>query len=114
MTSELKVLDHGYVRYIDSWGSDRHIIESARMSTDKGFLGWGPTPCPECSRWDSGLADGFLAGKPCGTCKGKGTVPGDEKLLRFLYEKKHSTPFEMAGMTVEVQAPIFVFREWHR
>jgi len=24
------------------------------------------------------------------------------------------SPFEMAGMIIEVQAPIFVFREWHR
>jgi thymidylate synthase (FAD) len=40
--------------------------------------------------------------------------PGDEKLLRYLWEHKHSTPFEMAGMTIEIQAPIFVFREWHR
>jgi thymidylate synthase (FAD) len=39
---------------------------------------------------------------------------GDERLLRYLYERKHFTPFEMAGMTIEVQAPIFVFREWHR
>lgn len=40
--------------------------------------------------------------------------PGDEKLLRFLWENKHHTPFEMAGLVIEVQAPIFVFREWHR
>jgi thymidylate synthase (FAD) len=26
----------------------------------------------------------------------------------------HYTPFEMAGAVFEVQAPIFVFREWHR
>ena len=39
---------------------------------------------------------------------------GDEKLLAFLWKNKHATPFEMAGMTIEVQAPIFVFREWHR
>lgn len=38
----------------------------------------------------------------------------DAKLLRYLYEHKHFSPFEMAGMVVEVQAPIFVFREWHR
>jgi thymidylate synthase (FAD) len=81
------ILDHGYIELVEHWGSDRQIIESARMSTDKGFLGWGPT------------ADG---------------KPGDERLLRFLYENKHSTPFEFAGMTIEVQAPIFVFREWHR
>jgi thymidylate synthase (FAD) len=39
---------------------------------------------------------------------------GDERLLRFLYDKRHSTPFEFAGMVIEVQAPIMVFREWHR
>ena len=41
-------------------------------------------------------------------------VSGDEKLLRYLYENKHATPFEMAGLIIEVQAPIMVFREWHR
>jgi thymidylate synthase (FAD) len=41
-------------------------------------------------------------------------LAGDEKLLRFLWENKHHTPFEMAGLTIEVQAPIMVFREWHR
>ena len=38
----------------------------------------------------------------------------DEKLLAYLYNHKHSTPFEMGGMVIEVKAPIFVFREWHR
>lgn len=79
------ILDHGYVRLVEAWGSDERIIEAARMSTAKGFQGWGTAE-----------------------------QPGDERLLRFLYEHKHLTPFEMAGMIVEVQAPIFVFREWHR
>lgn len=83
----MQVLDHGYVVKIEHWGSDERIIEAARMSTNKGFLGWGPRE------------DGS---------------PGDEKLLRYLYEHKHATPFEMAGLVIEVQAPIFVFREWHR
>jgi len=38
----------------------------------------------------------------------------DQKLLVYLYNNKHATPFEMAGMVIEVKAPIFVFREWHR
>lgn len=38
----------------------------------------------------------------------------DAKLLAYLYNNKHDTPFEMAGMVIEVKAPIFVFREWHR
>jgi thymidylate synthase (FAD) len=57
------------------------------MSTNKSFLGWGP--------------------------KDDGT-PGDEKLLRHLWTHGHHTPFEFGGLTLEVQAPIFVFREWHR
>lgn len=82
----IHVLDHGYVRFIESWGhgeageAEAAIIEAARQSTQGAFRGW-----------DS-----------------------DRKLLRYLYTHKHSGPFEFAGMTIEVQAPIFVFREWHR
>lgn len=94
---ELKVLDHGYVRLIECWGTgiegvdhglhetypsdyEVAIIEAARMSTNKGFEGWEK----------------------------------DAKLHKFLYENKHFTPFEMSGMTIEVAAPIACFREWHR
>lgn len=97
------VLDHGYVQLVDSWGSDERIIEAARMSTAKGFNGWGS---PAFWRDDT-TEDGSKATL-------HPAVVGDEKLLRYLYEHKHMTPFEMAGMTIEVQAPIFVFREWHR
>ena len=73
------------VKVIEHWGSDQAIIESARMSTAKGFLGWGT---PE--------------------------APGDEKLLAYLYKNKHMSPFEFGGMVVEVTCPIFVAREWQR
>ena len=76
----VSVLDHGYVKYIDSMGSDETIIEAARMSTGKGFNGWDK----------------------------------DAGLLEFLWSKKHATPFEMCELALEIQAPIFVFREWHR
>lgn len=79
------VLDHGFVTLIETWGSDERIIEAARMSTQKGFKGWGT---PE--------------------------EPGDEKLLRYLWEHDHMTPFELSGMVVEMRAPIFVAREIFR
>jgi len=82
---KLEVLDHGYVELIETWGSEERIVEAARMSTGKGFKGWG-TPIE----------------------------PGDEKLLAHLYRNNHATPFEMAGLIIEVKAPIMVFREWHR
>jgi len=103
-----QVLDHGYVNLIETWGSDERIIEAARMSTDKGFLGWGPMHTKDCPRRL------FLNGEGprVGMCSCK--EPGDEKLLKYLYKHHHTTPFEMAGATFEIQAPIFVFREWHR
>lgn len=107
--TRIEVLDHGYIEAVESWGSEERIIEAARMSTGKGFLGWGPAErAHSCARGgdDRSPTDRCLA---CDQ-----GAPGDEKLLRYLYENKHSTPFEMAGLVVEVQAPIFVFREWHR
>lgn len=76
----IPVLDSGYVKLIEFWGSDERFIEAARMSTNKGFEGWET----------------------------------DAKLLKFLYKNNHMTPFEMGGLVLEVKAPIFVFREWHR
>jgi thymidylate synthase (FAD) len=38
----------------------------------------------------------------------------DFRLLKYLYENRHDTPFEFVGATFEIKAPIFVFREWHR
>lgn len=81
----MKIIDHGSVTLVESWGSDERIVEAARMSTGRGFLGWG-TP----------------------------DAPGDEKLLAYLWNNQHATPFEMAGAIFEIEAPIFVFREWHR
>ncbi len=83
--SLIKVLDHGYVDLKDVWGSDERIVEAARMSTGKVFKGWGTIE-----------------------------KPGDEKLLAYLWKNRHTTPFEQCGLNFEVQAPLMVFREWHR
>lgn len=86
-TTCYSILDYGYVSRVETWGSDENIIRAARMSTQGAFKGWGTRD-----------ADG---------------TPhiGDEKLLRYLYEHKHSSPFRMAGAIFEVHAPIFAFRE---
>lgn len=113
----IRLLDHGYIELVDTWGSDERIIESARMSTGKGFLGWGPY-CSKCGikmvrvHGNANPAD-YERGEQRG-CEHDADKPGDEKLLRFLWENAHATPFEMAGLTIEVKAPIMVFREWHR
>lgn len=114
----MDLLDHGYCRLVETWGSDERIVESARMSTAKGFLGWGPSDCDRCVN-DLGVVLGHTTREDgvivtCPKCKGEKAVPGDEKLLKYLSDHKHATPFEFAGAVFEIQAPIFVFREWHR
>lgn len=112
------LLDHGYIRLVDAFGSDKLIVRAARMSTKKGFIQWDPGTCPHCK----GVGHVPKYPEPgeietdelCFMCEGKGEVAGDMKLLSYLYSNHHDTPFEMAGLLIEVQAPIFVFREWHR
>jgi thymidylate synthase (FAD) len=127
---KIQVLDHGYVEFIEAWGhgkggenildprvDDEHdyevgIIEAARQSTQGNFRNWGDDRdgCKSCdASWNEPM-------EICPICKGSTTKvnPGDKKLLEFLYNNKHATPFEFYGMVIEVQAPIFVFREWHR
>jgi thymidylate synthase (FAD) len=111
------MLDQGYIQLIETWGADERIVEAARMSTGKGFNGWGgECTNPDCT--NGAIAVGEVQDdveyKPCSTCGGSGHISGDEKLLAYLYNNKHSTPFEMAGLVIEVKAPIFVYREWHR
>ncbi len=108
----MNVLDHGYVNFVEAWGSDESIIEAARMSTNKGFLGWGKD-CTHCA-YQGYVVHRNVGQVECTYCKGTGKLSGDEKLLKYLYENHHATPFEMGGMVIEVQAPIFIFREWHR
>ena len=38
----------------------------------------------------------------------------DFRLIRYLYNNKHTSPFESCTFTFEVKAPIFVLRQWHR
>ncbi|MEO2141671.1 MAG: FAD-dependent thymidylate synthase [bacterium] len=38
----------------------------------------------------------------------------DHRLINYLWNNCHTTPFESVTFTFEVKAPIFVFRQWHR
>lgn len=80
----VEVLDKGYVRLVDSMGSDLSVARAARVSYN---------------------AD-WRAGEDSGN--------SDKRLIQYLWKNKHTSPFEAVQFTFEVQAPIFVFRQWHR
>lgn len=84
-----QVLDHGWVEYVEHWGSDERIVEAIRQSTQGGFVSWEPY---------------------------EGHPRGDMGVLSYCLgdDPKHTGPFEFAGLVVAVQAPIVVYREWHR
>lgn len=95
----IKVLDHGYVRLVECWGH--------------GDAGQEQTLNPlvyQKADYECGIIEAARQST-------QGSFRGweqDQKLLAFLHNNKHATPFEFSGMVIEVQAPIFVFREWHR
>lgn len=143
--ASIKVLDKGYVKYIEHMGSDESFVEAARMSTGKGFLGWyweedtwATHWCTNCETQHDGNSlpvteDGYLVCTACWTenveeiskdrevaCAPDPILLGrkgqrrDLAMLEYLYSNRHSTPFEMGDLVIEVKAPIEVFRQWHR
>lgn len=72
------------VELIDVMGNDRSVCRAAKVSFS------ADTEVDEMS--DSGVA----------------------KLIGFLMEGKHGTPFEHNSLTFRIEAPIFVWREFHR
>lgn len=103
---KIPVLDSGYTQLIESWGSDERIIETARMSTSGSFKGWGGDHKTGCAY------DPYTPRHCDSNCDL--TKPGDEKLLAYLWKNGHISPFECCGLTIEMQAPLFVFRQLFR
>lgn len=95
----IMVLDKGYVELIEPWGRGRDGV-TLDEGGEKGH------------DYEVGIIEAARQSTQ-GAFRGWET---DAKLLEYLYMSKprHAGPFEFAGMTIEVQAPIFVFREWHR
>lgn len=83
--ARISVLDHGFVRLVDFMGSDLSIVRNARVSHDAPW------------RAEEGEAEG-----------------SDAKLINYLWRNRHTSPFEACEISFEVQAPIFIFRQWHR
>ncbi len=78
--TDIFVLDHGFVRYIDHMGTDLRIVEAARISYNSPSKG----------------------------------DDADKKLLKYLWEHKHTSPFEQCQITFNICMPIFVMRQFVR
>lgn len=81
-----EVLDKGYVRLVNSWGTELDIANSARVSYDK-----------ESKLRDDGSLN-----------------LNDQKLIQFLVQHKHDSTLRHCGFTFEVYAPLMVARQWYK
>jgi thymidylate synthase (FAD) len=72
------------VRLLQHTGSDSSVVAAAKVSVE------GPSSVSHLDR------------------------EAHAGLIRYLMKMRHGTPFEHASMTFFVNAPIFVWREWHR
>lgn len=98
----IEVLDKGYVELIEAWGAGKDG-QGSKMNED------GDIELPD---YEVGIVEAARQSTQ-GSFR---EWDEDEKLLSTLFhhQANQSTPFEAAGMTIEVEAPIFVLREWHR
>lgn len=79
--SQLRVLNHGFVRLVDMMGSDQMICDAARLS--------------------------YANSK-------RKMLTDDAKLIDYLMEHRHTSPFEQVVFTFHAKMPIFVARQWVR
>lgn len=80
------VLDHGYIKLLEHWGSDQGIVQAARQST--------ATESRSVEE-DRKLIRHLLSGD-------------------YECKRPHSSPFQQAGMRFEAQLPLFVLNQWRR
>ena len=85
---EIPVLDQGAVRLVDLMGNDMTIVNAARISYSPEF---------DINR--------HLKNRSPKT---------DQKLLRYLLRKSHTSPFEMCEIVFYIRAPLTVVQQWIR
>lgn len=108
---------YGFIRLVDVTGSEIDVVNAARVSFAK--------ESPATARY--GYLKAYWILKANGLripeeieievvkLRAQGLPDDDAGLLRWLLKNKHGSPFEKGFKAeLQVRAPIFVFREWHR
>lgn len=96
----MKIVDQS-VEYVDHMGNDLSIVNAARVSFDK-ISDYEYDP-PTGETIESATAKGYPIRR--------WLKEGDIKLIKYLSEHGHWTPFGHATVSLRVKAPIFVARQ---
>ncbi len=103
---EVRVLDKGFVRIV---GYLVDLVDTRPLGFDDHMANTGFAV-------DNGHTLDAQIVRAARVSYGKGTktVREDEKLIRYLLEHEHWSPFEMVEFKFHVKAPLFVARQWFR
>jgi thymidylate synthase (FAD) len=82
--TKIEVLNRGHVEYVEHMGSDLTVVNAARVSFAK------------TSEWETTENGSRVLSKK------------DQRLIRYLAEHNHWTPFSHPQITLRIKAPIFV------
>lgn len=101
MQAEVKVLDHGFVRLRNLAGPSRRqpFFEN---NTQTRFFDATDTDAPNAARMSFDQVDS------------QRTEDQDIKLAEYLIKNRHTSPFEMVQVWLEMKLPIFVARQFVR
>ena len=101
MQAEVKVLDHGFVRLRNLAGPSRRspFFEN---NTQTRFFDATDTDAPNAARMSFDQVDS------------QRTEEQDMKLAEYLIKNRHTSPFEMVQVWLEMKLPIFVARQFVR
>lgn len=115
---EVRVLDDGFVRFVRAFGTDEDIVETARVSTGRGFVSWEPYKrCKKCS-----LVAPATWGATYDPVACEGMVKhdwqdfprGDLGILDYMMANRHTSPFEFCELVVHVRIPMDAWRQMVR
>jgi len=81
---KINVLDKGHVEYVDHMGSDLTVVNAARVSFAK------------TSEWETTEDGTYVLSQK------------DQRLIKYLANHNHWTPFAHPQITLRIKAPIFV------
>ena len=102
MQAEVKVLDHGFVRLRNLAGPSRRIEMWTYEQPDYNSFDANDTDPPNAARMSFDQTDTDR------------TAEQDHKLAEYLMKNKHTSPFEMVQVWLEMKLPIFVARQFVR
>lgn len=103
MADKIQVLDHGFVRLRNLAGPTRRNVDS--MTYDDPYFypfDANDTDAPNAARMSFDQTD---VGR---------TAEQDHKLAEYLMKNRHTSPFEMIQVWLEMKLPIFVARQFVR